>query len=562
MAAKPVTAAAPGTTAPAPDTSIHQWFPRVENRGTVSLPGHLVAEQGPGIDKQDLHPTFPLDWARLSADARRSGHPKAIRDHYARVKFGPIDGHIDLIVSANGDGYPLDAFRDLAACNNCLTQDGAFLGSIADKKWWIAPAAYVLRLEQQGHDPDTTATNHIGDQRIFGVGEIYGARSGDRASFQAAQVTLHLVQSGAEEASHFSLLVHHVPSGNTWYMDSAGTSKDRKTRSNLANAEFQLWLQNSGLPKGSTKNPRAKHQNCVVPLQDSDWTCGLHSIINALVFVRFGVFGWDKVEAWNQINGKDTKVMRALKTSLHHSLGVKFPPTRKKNKPKSSPPAKTRAQTAPKPAPAPKRPQPTKPTTPSKPTNRPATRSKTPPIGHDYLTLRLATLPSDTGTDAPAPGMPRSRPPKRPSTPQAPVPTGPSKRKRPTEPDDSDTPTPGTRQSTRSASKRPRTEETVTPAAKRQRTEEAVTPASKRRRTKKAVTPVIDDDDDGTSTSTLSTPTSSARQSARSLLRGQAAMDRVVDFMGAMTSFEEEEAEAVGSAAARVARMLVVFSSL
>jgi hypothetical protein len=562
VAANPATAAAPGTTTPAPDTSIRKWFPLVENRGTVSLPGHLVAEQGPGIAKQDLHPTLPLDWARLSADASRSGHPKAIRNHYARVKFGPLDGHINLRVNANGDGYPLDAFRDLAACNNCLvscgeadfldteeicysmrrliartqTQAGAFLGPIANKKWWIAPAAYVLRLEQQGDDPYSTATNHIGDERLFGVGEIYGARSGDRASFQAAQVTVHLVQSGAEEASHFSLLVHHVPSGDTWYMDSAGTSKDRKTRSDLANAEFQRWLQNSGLPKGSTKIPRAKHQNCVVPLQDSHWTCGLHSMINALVFVRFGVFGWDKVEAWNQLNGKDTKVMRALKTSLHHSLGVKFPPTRKKNKPQSSPPAKTRAQTAPEPAPAPKCPQPT---TPTKPTKRPATPAKLSPTGRDHPTLRLATLPGDTSPKAPTPGMARSRPPNRPSTPQAPAPTGPSKRRRPTNPHDSDTPAPGTGYNTH---KRPRTEETVTPAAKRKRPKKVVASSGS--------------DDDDTLISTLSTPTSLARQSARASARGQAVAERVINFMDAVISFEAEAAEVAGSAAARVARVI------
>lgn len=573
------------------------------NRGTVRLPGHLATEEGPGIAKEDLHPTFPKDGTRL--DGNTGGdHPKAIKDHYARVKFAPLDGNGALTVDTWGRGDPLQSFIDLAACNNCLldcgdddlldseevyfsmrrlmarmqTQNGAFLGHFAQRRWWIANPGYVLKLDE--------ATNYIGDETLSPYKVVYGIKSGDRTDFLAATVTIHLVQSVAGGA-HFSLLIHHVPTGNTWYMDSSGSG--RQLRFNKAKEEFQQWLQKSGLPDGSTKNPPPVHRHRLVPVQNDPWSCGLHCIMNALIFVRFGVFGWDRVGAWND----PTSAMDALKKSLHHTLGIQYPP-------KKAAPKKTRVQPPRKSTRVPKPIQTTKPTKPTKlvqppsPTNhpirakmRPKPPIKTVPKGDPkYEAIRLATLPGGTDPNAPTPDMLRelSSSPDLPSTapistapPPPPAPTGgpsiPARHKtrsphRPEEPtfvpgfdddvmdldnDDADddqspllrravkrrrrdvTPTP-----TRTA-KRRRTEAAVTPPGRRtgaavtppgRRTEPAVTPPN--RRTEAAVTPPGQGNDES-ARSTVSTPPSAKRHRERVLAYNQAQTGRRESFKGAMS---------------------------
>lgn len=609
------------TTAPDPDNAVSGWFTPNQNRRLVRLPGNTYSQQGPGIAKSHLHATLPLDWEKL--DTSNAGHPQAIRDHYARVKFAPLDGPSELTVDEfTGDGDPEDSFKDLAACNNCLvsagdkifldsdevyysmrrliartqTQPDAFLGPIAGGNWWIAPPVYTLRLEQKGHGTYNTATNYIGDPRVAEFGLIFGDRSGDQTSFEAAMVTVHLVQSGANRSSHFSMLVHHVPTGNTWYMDSG---EDGEIRSDLADAEFQRWLQNAGFEIGSSKTPPARHEYRQVPTQNDDWTCGLHSLMNALVFVRFGVFGWDQVRAWNDADS----AMEALKTSLHLTLGVQYPPVPSRRTREVRYPhlfQKTRGKAAARKAtraPKPIQPtKPTKPTKPPKPTNKPATPAKKmppnpptkiiPKVDPKYEAIRLATCPGGTNPNAPTPDMLRepSSSPDLPSTTRAAstsrapplAPTGgpgipvrhktrtPPKRPRPEEPvivpsfddvmdldddaDDDQSPL------QRRANKRQRSDVTPTRTAKRRRTEAAVTPPG--RRTEAVVLSDDDDDDfnDESARSTLSTPPSAKRQRRRVVARHQAQMGRRVSFRGVVADVEGEgdEAEEAGARVARV----------
>lgn len=607
--ASEASASASEITAPASDSTIRLWFPLVPaaNRGTVRLPGHLATEEGPGIAEEDLHPTLPVDRTRLIGNGGRD-HAEAIRDHYARVKFAPLDGNGALTVAASGMGRPLRSFIDLAACSNCLlscgtkqfldseevyfsmrrlmartqTQNGAFLGSFAQGRWWIAPAGYVLRLER------STVTNYIGDGGLSGFEEVLGIQAGDRANFLAATVTIHLVQSGTGRVSHFSLLVHHVPTGNTWYMDSSDTGTN--SRFNKAKNKFQQWLRDSRLPAGSTKNPPPVHRHCPVPLQDDGWSCGLHCIMNALIFVRFGAFGWDKVGAWDDPNS----AMDALKKSLHHTLGIQY----SSKKTRVQPPRK--ATRAPKPI------QPTKPIKPTKlvqpptPTNHPipAKMRPKPPIkpipkvDPKYEAIRRATLPGGTNPNAPTPDMLRdlSSSPDLPSTapasraPPAPAPTGgpaipvrhktrsPLKRPRPEEPafvpsfdDDVMDLDPGDADDDQSplqrrTAKRQRSDVTPTPTrtAKRRRTEAAVTPSG--RRTEAAVTPSgpseddRDDDNDKSSRSTLSTPPSAKRYRTRVLAHNQAQRGRRESFSGLVTEFEGGGEGVEGSAS--VARVI------
>lgn len=310
--------------------------------------------------------------------------------------------------------------------------------------------------------------------------------------------------------------------------------------------------------------------------------------MNALIFVRFGVFGWDKVMAWDDPN----EAMEALKKSLHHTLGIHYLPK------------KTRVQPTRKSTRVPKPIQPTKPIKPTKlvqppmPTNHPipAKMRPKPPIkpipevDPKYEAIRRATLPGGTNPNAPTPDMLRdlSSSPDLPSTapasraPPAPAPTGgpaipvrhktrsPLKRPRPEEPafvpsfdDDVMDLDPGDADDDQSPlqrriAKRQRSDVTPTPTrtAKRRRTEAAVTPSGRRteaaatpsgRRTEAAVTPSgpseddRDDENDDSLKSTLSTPPSAKRYRTRVLWHNQAQRGRRESFSGLLTEFEGGE---------------------
>lgn len=283
--------------------------------------------------------------------------------------------------------------------------------------------------------------------------------------------------------------------------------------------------------------------------------------MNALIFVRFGVFGWDKAMAWDDPN----EAMEALKKSLHHTLGIHYLPK------------KTRVQPTRKSTRVPKPIQPTKPIKPTKlvqpptPTNHPipAKMRPKPPIkpipkvDPKYEAIRRATLPGGTNPNAPTPDMLRdlSSSPDLPSTapasraPPAPAPTGgpaiPVRHKtrrppkRPEEPtfvpsfddvmeldnDDADDDDESPLQ--RHATKRQRSDVTPTPTrtAKRQRTEAAVTPSGPSGDDR-------DDDNDKSSRSTLSTPPSAKRYRTRVLAHNQAQRGRRESFSGLVTEFE------------------------
>lgn len=315
--------------------------------------------------------------------------------------------------------------------------------------------------------------------------------------------------------------------------------------------------------------------------------------MNALIFVRFGAFGWDKVGAWDDPNS----AMDALKKSLHHTMGIQY----SSKKTRVQPPRK--ATRAPKPI----QPtiQPTKRTKrtelvqPPTPTNHPIPakmRPKipikpTPKVDPKYEAIRLATLPGGTNPNAPTADMLRdlSSSPDLPSSPATsrappppPAPTGgpaiPVRHKtrrppkRPEEPtfvpsfddvmeldnDDADDDDESPLQ--RRATKRQRSDVTPTPTrtAKRQRTEAAVTPSG--RRTEAAVTPSgpseddRDDDNDKSSRSTLSTPPSAKRYRTRVLAHNQAQRGRRESFSGLVTEFEGGGEGVEGSAS--VARVI------
>ncbi|KAK1835754.1 hypothetical protein QBC39DRAFT_413415 [Podospora conica] len=487
---------------PAPHESIRSWFTTKTSKAALEgfrLPGHTDDEPGPTISEKDLHPTLPLN-GKEPLDIQNDGHPQLIKSHYERVKLVALDG-AGTFTAGERDGHPRDSFIDLASCNNCLrtcrnkkdldaeevvfsmrrliawtqTDPEAFLGPLANRKWWIAPSFYVLRIQQPGarkpgtgkpNAGETTPTNYIGDkilEEIAGLEKIYGDRdpTRDKADFQRAEVTVHLVQTGdpTTPGSHFSLLIHHRPTGNTMYMDSWHASV--RARSTAARDEFKLWLENSGLPQPP---PTAHHVERPVGPQTGQWTCGLHCIINALVFIRFGLFGWDQMPAWNKVKDsqghvKDEDAIEALKKSLHHTLGVKYPlgkpqettqnPKKIIQNPKKIIQKPTPAQPSAKPAikiiikEKPTQPSAAKPATqklpkiimkakPTQPTAKPAPKH-TPPTNHPPLpakppteapsnrpstsekmqALIQATLPGGTSNVAPTQAMlrPRSRSP-------------------------------------------------------------------------------------------------------------------------------------------------------
>lgn len=286
--------------------------------------------------------------------------------------------------------------------------------------------------------------------------------------------------------------------------------------------------------------------------------------MNALIFVRFGVFGWDKVGVWDD----PKSAMEALKKSFHHTLGIQYPLEK-------AAPKKTRVQPARKATRVPKPIQTTKPTEPTKlvqppsPTNhpirtkmRPKPPIKTGPKGDPkYEAIRLATLPGGTNPNAPTPDMLRelSSSPDLPSTaptPRAPPPPtgGPASPEEPTfvpgfdddvmdldddDADDDQSPL------LRRATKRRRRDVTPTPTrtAKRRRTEAAVTPPGRRteaavtppgRRTEAAVTPPGQGNDESAK-STVSTPPSSKRHRARVLAYNEAQTGRRESFKGVMS---------------------------
>lgn len=269
--------------------------------------------------------------------------------------------------------------------------------------------------------------------------------------------------------------------------------------------------------------------------------------MNALIFVRFGVFGWDKVMAWDDPN----EAMEALKKSLHHTLGIHYLPKT------------TRVQPSRKSTRVPKPIQPTTPTNhpiPAKMRPKPPIKS-IPKVDTKYEAIRRATLPGGTNPNAPTADMLRdlSSSPDLPSSPATsrappppPAPTGgpaiPVRRKtrrppkRPEEPtfvpsfddvmeldndDDDESPL------QRRATKRQRSDVTPTPTrtAKRQRTEAAVTPSGPSEDDR-------DDDNDKSSRSTLSTPPSAKRYRTRVLAHNQAQRGRRESFSGLVTEFE------------------------
>ncbi|KAK3328175.1 hypothetical protein B0T19DRAFT_400962 [Cercophora scortea] len=254
---------------------------------------------------------------------------------YRRVRLSDIDAD----EAGYGHEAPAVNFLPFMSCHNGLReidQHGKYLSnesicylssrvlawvqkitaredpSLQPKHWFLLPHAYTLSDEEK--------VWALADPELVNFQIVYGDRSGDRDRFNEALFTLHLVH----HSNHFALIIRQNSTGNSWYLNS--DDKPRKKRqSTEAFRLLDSWLQESGIttPEGATSKIVD-----TVPIQQDGWSCSLHVIVNSIVFVRFGLFGWDKIPRWRTGNKKrnDEKMLGELKVCLNYLMGRTWKP--------------------------------------------------------------------------------------------------------------------------------------------------------------------------------------------------------------------------------------------
>ncbi|KAL2268981.1 hypothetical protein VTJ83DRAFT_3827 [Remersonia thermophila] len=186
-------------------------------------------------------------------------------------------------------------------------QPGARLGPRQTARWWIAPdIPFTLSTEMEAQ-PLTDPHGFLEPQD----------RDEYRSKFLQARFTVHLFNF---LGSHWGVIIYRRHTGDSWYFDSM-PGRNALKRANEARKALEKWLRASGHP------PHPNGQTVLVSTRNQvdGWSCGLHTIANAMAFLRFEVLGWDKIPAWQGTASR--QMVTELLTSLHYLMGVTYPGT-------------------------------------------------------------------------------------------------------------------------------------------------------------------------------------------------------------------------------------------
>ena len=195
-----------------------------------------------------------------------------------------------------GNWMPVDSIYEL------LVLLMASLQVENNNMWYIVPAEYTLVPDEAG--PPALPKD-----------------SEEEGLFDNANYTVHLVQFGKakvynkeREDRHIAVLIRQKKTGSTWFLDSSGaTEASRKKHKENAVKALRKWMDGE-LPKQNLKAKDGKHVLHVgvddIPKQPKNegFSCSLHAILNAMVFLRLGVLGWHHITRWKgDVNAADQK---------------------------------------------------------------------------------------------------------------------------------------------------------------------------------------------------------------------------------------------------------------
>ncbi|KAJ4403095.1 hypothetical protein N0V85_005166 [Neurospora sp. IMI 360204] len=161
---------------------------------------------------------------------------------------------------------------------------------------------------------------------IWGTSSIYGDASSYEQNFDRALYTVHFIHH--RDPDHWTVIVRESETGHLWHFDSGGGEDERERRLNGAIDRLTTWLRrcNKQIPETS------EAFNVSVTEQTQHWECSLHSIANAMAFLRFGILGWDKLKCIALETDADPvpparsvnadKLRTTMKRSLHGLWGL------------------------------------------------------------------------------------------------------------------------------------------------------------------------------------------------------------------------------------------------
>ncbi|KAG7289232.1 hypothetical protein NEMBOFW57_005597 [Staphylotrichum longicolle] len=223
-------------------------------------------------------------------------------------------------------------------------QPNARLGNRSSGNWWILPELYAIRVGSEEATPTLASEIYNSQQRQL-----------HRTLFDQARFTIHMVNLSQ---NHWALMIYQPSTGHSWYLDSIATSRNQHSKK--ARTAFLQWLAASNRPAPATKKPRTVK----LKGQKDTWSCGLHTIINTMAFIRHEVLGWHNVVGWERLKADD--MLKELVGCLHELMGLRrarpacgHTPTQSPALPTTKPAAGTKrpATAAPPTAPAAKRPK-------------------------------------------------------------------------------------------------------------------------------------------------------------------------------------------------------------
>lgn len=116
----------------------------------------------------------------------------------------------------------------------------------------------------------------------------------------------------------WTVLIRHNKTRNVWYFD-CGEHNTRHERMEQALRELDVWLNQIGAGR---VGPCAMYPDIPAIDKDHMHLSSLHCMANVLVFLHYGVIGWDEVAQFKHANSK--KMEEAMLSSLHGIMGLEY----------------------------------------------------------------------------------------------------------------------------------------------------------------------------------------------------------------------------------------------
>lgn len=238
----------------------------------------------------------------------------------------------------------------------------SYLGSIDEGRWWLAPDCYHIlvscgRIEQGPDDPppsygaSTIGAAHMSTdyvaQSLYGTDRFLDGERFDRARFTFHWINLQFynypdpkktAEKDAEKEDHWALVIRHAGTNRGHYFDSMfshHSAGERATRLRLVREAMNRWLGDSGKPllvdlKAPARQPVQRELK-----NKGLWQCGVHTMANAIAFIRCGRLGWHNIPAWRGATastGREADMVDQIGRSLHRLMGLTHDPTEDKSR--------------------------------------------------------------------------------------------------------------------------------------------------------------------------------------------------------------------------------------